>query len=193
MNVDLTTTFKDSRRLLNLWKERYSKEEYPYKIVLNIFYAKYTIDRIWPDIISQSYPTFKIAQTRNAQKYLETMRFEINPLAEKLMLSDKKVSTIRYSDFHSFIQSASKGNIDSIKNIEYTYFLHRIFNELIIFWISLINSVDSKISAITKLSGAILPYDMPITSYSEIEQIFDQLGAEKCLQALFIKEMQNQL
>jgi len=33
---------------------------------------------------------------------------------------------------------------------------------------------------------------MPINDYATIEQIFDQLGAERYLQTLFMKELQNQ-
>ena len=53
-------------------------------------------------------------------------------------------------------------------------------------------SGDTKINAIAKITRAVLA-EMPINDYAVIEQIFDQLGAEKYLQTLFIKEMQNQL
>jgi hypothetical protein len=35
--------------------------------------------------------------------------------------------------------------------------------------------------------------DMPINDYATIEQVFDKLGAEQSLQALFIKEMSGTL
>jgi hypothetical protein len=34
---------------------------------------------------------------------------------------------------------------------------------------------------------------MPINDYALIEQVFDQLGAEKYLQSLFVGEMQNSI
>ena len=53
-------------------------------------------------------------------------------------------------------------------------------------------SGESKIDAIAKITRAVLA-DMPINDYITIEQVFDQLGAEKYLQTLFLKEMKNQL
>ena len=37
----------------------------------------------------------------------------------------KEVTTVE-CDFYSYIDSASKDNIEAIEGIEYTYFLHRI-------------------------------------------------------------------
>lgn len=76
--------------------------------------------------------------------------------------------------------------------IEYTYFLHRIFDELILVWVAMVVSGETKINAITKITRALLA-EMPINDYAEIEHIFDLLGAEQYLQTLFIKEMQNNL
>jgi hypothetical protein len=53
-------------------------------------------------------------------------------------------------------------------------------------------SGDTKINAITKITRVVLA-EMPIDDYAVIEQVFDQLGAEKYLQSLFLKEMQNNL
>lgn len=193
MNADLSNTFKDARRLIETWKDRYSQVEYPKKVVLNIFYRKYTIEKMWTRVINQIYPTWQLAYEKNMLKYSEVAQNEIVPILENYLQIDRKVAAIKYSDFQSYIKAASEGDNDSIKAIEYTYFLNRIFDELVILWISMINSGYTKINAITKLTGSILPHEMPINSYVEIEQIFDQLGAENYLQLLFMKEYKNQL
>jgi hypothetical protein len=192
MNTDLTNTFQDARRLINNWKGKYSSTEYPQKVILNIFYRKYTIEKMWSRVINQTFPTWEKAYENNMLKYNEIAQNEILPILESNLQADKKVTAIKYSDFESYIKSASRGNIDSIKAIEYTYFLNRIFDEFTMLWISMVNAGESKINAITKLTGAVLPREMPINSYAETEQIFDQIGAENYLQTLFMKE-QNQL
>jgi hypothetical protein len=191
MNADLTNTFKDARRLINSWKERYSQTEYPEKVILNIFYRKYTIEKMWSKVANQTYPTWQLAYENNMLKYSEIAQNEIAPVLENYLQMDRKVNAIKYSDFQSYIKAASRGDIDSIKAIEYTYFLNRIFDELTILWISMVNSGETKINAVAKLTGAILPREMPINNYAEIEQIFDQLGAENYLQSLFMKEYKN--
>jgi hypothetical protein len=193
MNADLTNTFKDARRLINSWKDRYSPTEYPEKVILNIFYRKFTIEKMWSRVINQTYPNWETAYENIKLKYAEIAQNEVVPVLESNLQEDKKVTTIKYSDFQSYIKSASRGDIDSIKAIEYTYFLNRIFDEFTILWISMVNSGETKISAVARLTGAFLPREMPIDSYTEIEQIFDQIGVENYLHTLFIKELNNEL
>jgi hypothetical protein len=193
MNADLTNTFKDARRLINSWKDTYSTTEYPQKVILNIFYRKYTIEKMWTRVINLTSPSWEKAYESNMLKYAEIAQNEIVPVLDNNLQADKKVTAIKYSDFQSYIKSASRGDIDSIKAIEYTYFLNRIFDEFTILWISMVNSGETKTNAIIKLTGAILPREMPIDTYAEIENIFDQIGVENYLQTLFMKEHTNQM
>ena len=191
MNIDLTSTFKDARQLTNTWKARYSAAEYPKKVIMNIFYRKYTIEKMWPTIFNTKYSSWETAYENLKNKYA-VVALSINPVLETKLNSNDKVTSIKFSDFTSYIQSASSGNKEALKGIEYTYFLHRIFDELILVWVAMVISGDTKINAIAKITRAVLA-EMPINDYAVIEQIFDQLGAEKYLQTLFLKEMQNKL
>ena len=191
MNIDLISTFKDARQLTNTWKARYSAAEYPQKVIMNIFYRKYTIEKMWPSIFNTKYSSWETAYENLKNKYAE-VALSINPVLETKLKANDKVTSIKFSDFTSYIQSAATGNEEALKGIEYTYFLHRIFDELILVWVAMVISGDTKINAIAKITRAVLA-EMPINDYAVIEQIFDQLGAEKYLQTLFIKEMQNQL
>jgi hypothetical protein len=192
MNVDLTSTFKDARQLINTWKARYSSTEYPRKVIMNIFYRKYTIEKMWPTIFITKYSNWETAYENLKLKYAEVAQLDINPVLESKLRSNDKITSIKFSDFTAYIQSAIDGNKDALKGIEYTYFLHRILDELIIIWVAMVISGDSKINAIAKITGAVIA-EMPINEYALIEQIFDQLGAERYLQSLFIREMQNEL
>jgi hypothetical protein len=191
MNIDLTSTFKDARQLTNTWKARYSAAEYPQKVIMNIFYRKYTIERMWPTIFNTKYSNWETAYTSLKNKYAE-VALTINPVLESKLKANDKVTSIKFSDFTSFIQAAASGNKDALKGIEYTYFLHRIFDELILVWVAMVVSGYTKINAIAKITRAVIA-EMPINDYAVIEQIFDQLGVEKYLQSLFINEMQNNL
>jgi len=191
MNIDLTSTFKDARQLTNTWKARYSAAEYPQKVIMNIFYRKYTIEKMWPTIFNTKYSSWETAYENLKNKYAE-VALSINPVLETKLKANDKVTSIKFSDFTSYIQTAASGNKEAMKGIEYTYFLHRVFDELILVWVAMVISGETKINAIAKITRAVLA-EMPINDYAVIEQIFDQLGAEKYLQTLFIKEMQNQL
>jgi hypothetical protein len=192
MNIDLTNTFKESRELINTWRNRYNSQEYPKKVVMNVFYRKYTIEKMWPTIFDKKYSDWQTAYQNLKTKYGEVAQNEIVPVLERKLQSNDPVTSIKYSDFSSYIQSAASGNQEAIKGIEYTYFLHRILDEIILVWVAMVVSGETKINAIAKITRAVLA-EMPINEYALIEQIFDQLGAEQYLQSLFIKEMQNQL
>jgi hypothetical protein len=191
MNIDLTSTFKDARQLTNTWKARYSAAEYPQKVIMNIFYRKYTIEKMWSTIFNTKYSSWETAYENLKNKYAE-VALSINPVLETKLKANDKVTSIKFSDFTSYIQSASSGNKEALKGIEYTYFLHRIFDELILVWVAMVISGDTKINAIAKITRAVLA-EMPINDYAVIEQIFDQLGAEKYLQTLFISKIHKQL
>jgi hypothetical protein len=193
MNVDLTNTFKDARGLINTWKRRYSKSEYPEKVIINIFYRKYTIEAMWEKAIQQNHSTWQIAYNNNLVEYANVAQNTIVPVLKNYLRVNRKVTSICYSDFASYINTASRGNEEAIKAIEYTYFLHRILDDLNILWISMVNSGETPTNAIQKLTGAIFPNGLPINSYAEVENILDQLGAERYLQSLFMKEHTNQL
>jgi len=192
MNIDLTTTFKESRQMINTWRERYNSKEYPLKVVMNIFYRKYTIERMWPNIFHKKYSDWQTAYRSLKLIYSETAQNEVAPFLEKKLQSNDRVTSLKFTDFSSYINSAASGNQEAIKGIEYTYFLHRILDELVLVWVAMVVSGESKIDAIAKITRAVIE-DMPIDDYAIIEKIFDQLGAEKYLQTLFYKEIQNQL
>ena len=121
MNIDLSSTFKNARQLTNTWKTRYSSSEYPQKVIMNIFYRKYTIEKMWPTIFNTNYSNWETAYENLKNRYAE-VALSINPVLESKLTANEKVTSIRFSDFTSYIQSASSGNKDALKGIEYTYF-----------------------------------------------------------------------
>lgn len=192
MRIDLTHTFKDSRRLLNSWKARYTLAEYPYKVVLNIFYSKYTIEKMWPQVINNRYSDWHTAYKELTEKFGEVSKYEIVPVLENWAHSNRKVTVIKFSDFKTFIDSGAKGDINSLKGIEYTYCLNRLLDEMVLIWLSMVIAGMGKIEAVAQITGAVIA-DMPINSHAEIEQIIYQLGVENYLQNLFVREMSGQL
>jgi hypothetical protein len=192
MNVDLSSTFKDGRNRINIWKKRYSSDEYPYKVVLNIFYRKFTIEKMWNRVMSQSFPNWQTAFEANTDQYGRVAQMEIVPVLESWVQSNRQVGMLKYSDFQSYILEGAQGNSEALNRIEYTYLLHRIIDELIIIWISIVNTGVTHSEAIAKLTNALV--NIPtFSSYSEIETTIDKLGAEKYLQSLLIMELNDQI
>ena len=49
---DAKSTQNRKIQKLQEWRNRYSKEEYPYKVVMNMFYDLFAVESIWSDINS---------------------------------------------------------------------------------------------------------------------------------------------
>lgn len=126
------------------------------------------------------------------EKFGEVSKYEIVPVLENWAHSNRKVTVIKFSDFKTFIDSGAKGDINSLKGIEYTYCLNRLLDEMVLIWLSMVTAGMGKIEAVAQITGAVIA-DMPINSHAEIEQIIDQLGVENYLQNLFVREMSGQL
>ncbi len=150
------------------------------------------MEKMWTRVISQSFSTWEKAYEQNSKKYAEVAQNEIVPVLENWIQSNRQVGMIKFSDFQSYIHKAAQGDVNAIKGLEYTYFLHRILDELILLWISMVNGGESQVNAIAKITRAIVEIE-PVANYAQIESIMDQLGAEQYLRTLFMKELNNQL
>ena len=49
--VDLINGFQEGMRNILNWRNRYTEDEYPGKVVLNIFYRKYSMEAMWDDML----------------------------------------------------------------------------------------------------------------------------------------------
>lgn len=190
MNVDLTNVLLDADSLLSTWRTRYNTAEYPSKIVLNIFYRKYALESMFNSALNNKYPDLNTAFIKLSEKYQLECTSKIVYVVEQWTKSNRKGGSIKYSDFESYINSASLGNNEAIKAIEYTYKLHRIIDGLVLSWMAIVTTGSSKIQAVTRVTNAIIT-SMPIDNYETIEAILDQLGAENYLQSLLLKIHSN--
>lgn len=145
---------------------------------------------MWPTIFNTNYSNWKTRYENLKIKYGEVVPRYTNPFLESKLRTNDKITSIKLSDFTSYFQSAASGTKEALKEIEYTSFHHIILNELILVWFAMVIFGDTKINAIAKIKRAVHA-EMPINDYAVIEQMFDQVGAEKYSQTLFLKEMQN--
>ncbi|MGB8193193.1 MAG: hypothetical protein WCF67_14790 [Chitinophagaceae bacterium] len=63
MRIDLTQPFSEGVNNLITWRARYSKFEYPFKVVQNIFYRQYTMNSIWASQLDNAFEKLKGTET----------------------------------------------------------------------------------------------------------------------------------
>ena len=56
--IDLNSSYKEAVENIQNWFSRYSSEEYPHKIVLNIMYRAYTMETLYKEYEDGTLPHF---------------------------------------------------------------------------------------------------------------------------------------
>ena len=164
------------------WRNRYSKTEYPEKVVLNIFYRKYTIEFMMPELMkcfnnSAKWSDFNIGYRELKTKYGETAANKTNGiLLELLKQTDRQVGNTSYSIFQPLISSAKTGDKAKLEEIEYAYLYYFLTDESILLWAAFGGTGINKIDAIGQLSGLILETE-EILNYGQIEEILGKFCA----------------
>jgi len=186
MRIDLRNQLAEGMNNLQAWRNRYSKSEYGEKVLLNVFYRKYSTHFMW-DKIQNSFQTKmfggnKVLWNDFNEGFREMMNLYQNqstktqPILMQL-LSEKSanmVGTVSYSGFGSKIMGAKQGNNADIEEIEFTYLHYLLNDQLILMWSAFGGTGLSKIDALAQMSGVIIA-ETDMTQYGTVENIIGQL------------------
>lgn len=182
MRVDLRHPLTEGMNNLMTWRNRYSKTEYPEKVVLNIFYRKYTVEFMISELMrcfnnSVKWTDFNIGYRELKTKYGETAVNKTNGiLLELLKQTDRQIGNTSYSIFQPLITSAKTGDKAKLEEIEYAYLYYFLTDECILLWAAFGGTGINKIDAIGQLSGLILETE-EILNYGQIEEILGRFCA----------------
>jgi len=171
-----------------------TKTEYPEKVVLNIFYRKYTMEFIFPDIIG-CYETNLFGKPKVKWKdyneggqnlkttYESTAVSKTLPVLPNLLKNThRNVGNTNYGIFEPLISEAKNANNSKLEEIEYAYLYYFLTDDCVLLWGALGGTGLTKIDAIGKMSGLIIKTEK-IKTYGQIEQVLGQLCA-----ATYLKE-----
>ena len=179
MRIDLRNQLAEGMNNLQAWRSRYNKNEYGEKVLLNVFYRKYSTLFMW-DKIQNSFQGnvlwndfnegFREMMNLYQNQSLKTQPILMQLLAEQ---SSKKVGSIAYSDYTSKIIGAKQGDNSDIEEIEFTYLHYLLNDQLILIWSAFGGTGVSKIDALAQMSGVIIA-ETDMTGYGSVETIIGQ-------------------
>lgn len=181
MRTDLSNQYNEAVNNLKEWRNRYSKNEYPGKVVENIFYGNLTMEILFGDVscyfsgmltpmnFEYSYKmieeSFSKAAIEKSQRLLPVI------LSER---ANVPIGNIKYETFIPQIKKGSEGDNKEIEDIEFAYVYYYLSNICVRLWSAFgITGLD-KIDAISKLSGVVIETS-EIYSYAQIENILGKL------------------
>ncbi len=180
MRIDLRNQLAEGMDNLQAWRSRYSKSEYGEKVLLNVFYRKYSTFFMW-DKIQNSFNgnvlwnDFNIGFREMMNLYqnqaVQTQPILLQLLSEK---SNNPVGSVTYAGFSDKIRGAKQGKNDDIEEIEFTYLHYLLNDQLILMWSAFGGTGLSKIDALAQMSGVIIA-ETDMSEYGKVENIIGQL------------------
>jgi|GEM_PF-2645072 hypothetical protein len=124
---------------LKEWRNRYSKEDYPYKVILNMFYELFSIELIWDEINSAFSGRKQFNDSTQALMHIGEIKRQIqisqvHQNLESFLSSDKVACGVKYSDFKEMVNKAQNGDNHKIVEIEYSYWFYCQYWEAVLEW-----------------------------------------------------------
>ena len=191
MRIDLTNFYHEAVDLLVIWRNRYSKTEYPFKVAVNIFYRQYTMNSIWDVELNNSFYYYKGIEG-DVLKALELLEKAYSDASQQftkgnrlidLMNKKEDVGGLNYKDISPIIFKAKKGDNASVEELEFSYLFYYLCNKTTLLWAAYGRKGFSQVDAITQITGVVVA-DQPIT-YSVIFGMMGRFGCAEVMNSLY--------
>lgn len=187
MRVDVTNQYAEGISNLQVWRSRYEKSDYPGKILLNLFYRKYTTHFMWEEIVrsyqksffgarKKRWDDFQIGFQQLMQIYSQTAQAKTHPILPSLLQNKahEKVGSISYADYFDKLRAAQRGDRKELEEIEFAYLHYFLTDQLILVWSAIGGTGVSEIDALGQMSGVLIE-DTDMSNYNNVELILGQL------------------
>lgn len=181
MRTNLENQYNEAINNLNAWRKRYSKFEYPEKVVYNIFYSKLTMQIAFDNVDAYFNGTLNKMSFENAYRLLEESFSKVaveksNALLPVILKERASVvfGSIKYETFIPQIKRAGQGDTKELESIEFAYIYFYLSDIAIRLWCALGVSGIEKLDAISRMTGVVIE-TMEIKNYAQIENILGKL------------------
>ncbi len=176
--IDLSPLYAEASSKIQLWRNRYTKNEYPHKIVINMMYRAYTTRFVYQAFLSNGLPPFddfheaasyvigfygQTAVTKVNANLLDWMRMNPNEL----------VGTLTASSYENLADQAEYSP-SKLEELEFSYIFNTMSDMCVLYYIAFRLCGDSQEEAIKKLTNYIVEIYEELT-YEQLKTFFTQL------------------
>jgi len=197
MITNLKNPLEHGIQQLMVWKNHYSQSDYPERLVQNIFFRRYTLELMFPDILKcfekGIFGKQKVKWNDPFESYLKILEMynliattKVQPILVNLLKdTGRSVGNINFSVFQNHILEAKKGNKVKLEELEFAYVDFFVKDDCILRWGALgwtgLNMVDS----VQKMVGS--PIEGPeIETYAQIDQVFSDFYVSEFVKKHYI-------
>lgn len=180
--VDLIQGFTEGVNNIRTWRNRYTLSEYAEKVVLNIFYRKYTMQAMWNELLPYINKTKGGDFLQSVQEleriYGNTAMTKIQPilLANLRTQPEKQLGGTSYTAFIPAIRKSAIGDKSAREEVEFAYLYNLLSDKATLYWAAACSTGLDKIEALTFVSGYKIE-PVPINDYSTVNIALGQLSA----------------
>ncbi len=163
---------------LKLWRERYTKTEYPYKVLFNLVYESLVIEEMWDEILDcfaghqKRLTDFNSAHKHIMDRSDIIARTSIIPVVPTEYNSRVALTGYNLALLRERVTKAQSGNNSDLQEIEYAYTFYTCGIELIYAWAAMGLLGANQESAFFQLSGFVFGG----IDYSSLNEVITYFG-----------------
>lgn len=182
--IDLQTAFAEGENNIRVWRNRYTSQEYPHKILINIMYRAYTMDFVWNDYVCGKLPKFQnfsdaIISMERYYGQTATEKVNANLLNWLRTRADEYIGGCNYK-FMEEVATDAERNSSDLSLVENSYFVHLLKDKMVLYFIAMRLTGKTDSQAIEALTN----YQVEMTGsfdYTSAKNAFGELIVDNYL------------
>ena len=173
--IDLRQALTEGTNNIRAWRNRYSRDVYPHKIVINIMYRVYLMSYVW-----------KAFENHELQTYsMQTLQVNPNLMNWLQNYPTREVGGITFAGYDR-IATKAESDKKSLEELEFSYLFNLLQDKCVLYWISLRQTGQSQTQAIASLTDVLIE-ELPDADYKTMREVFSQLIVAKYLHENYIQ------
>lgn len=177
------------------WRDRYSEQEYPYKVAFNLLYEMLVVEKMWDEIQRPYNKSLLNSGKKNFNNFQDAHKYvidrsniiarsDIHPIVEKKYNSLDSIAGLNWASTRNRVSKAQNGDNKEVQEIELAYYFYTCGVELIYAWSALGYLGTDQESAFMQLTGMVMG-GVDYSSYQSLLNFFGQTAS------MFYKPLPN--
>ena len=182
--IDLKSAFTEGVNNISTWRNRYTPQEYPHKVLINIMYRAYTMNFVWQYFENGKLPRFN--NFNDAIIYMEryygqtaTEKVNANLLSWLRTRPNDHIGGCNYK-FTEEVATDAERSASDLKLMETSYFVHLLKDKMVLYYIAMRLAGKTDEGAIEALTN----YQVQMTdkfNYTSAKNAFGELIVDNYL------------
>ncbi|MBN1181689.1 MAG: hypothetical protein JXB49_05325 [Bacteroidales bacterium] len=171
MAINFQQNVNENTENLIRWRQRYSSAEYPYKVILNLFYDLIPIESLW-NSFGGSFGSSEFADIRESDYHVSYIfreyQLSLQPVLINKLKQGVNVGGLKSKSYDKLIEKAKSKSNEAVEEIEFTYISINPLKAAFITWFSMGLIGIDKINAY----NSVFNNQFPIANWSSFEDVF---------------------